>query len=161
MSRRPSSPSAVSTASRSTTWPPAPTVRVPPSTDTWAANKRLSRPFWASPRNTVDTVREAVVSLHGPERAQVAIEVALREIRADPVTSQFIRSGRFLEGTRLVLHSPVVARIAAELIDLDPTDKVPAALAVRSVLALLIWPASTPELEIQMIEELAVAVCRH
>ena len=60
-----------------------------------------------------------------------------------------------------MLHSPVVARIAAELIDLDPTDKVPAALAVRSVLALLIWPASTPELEIQMIEELAVAVCRH
>lgn len=109
----------------------------------------------------VDTVREAVVSLHGPERAQVAIEVALREIRADPVTSQFIRSGRFLEGTSLVLHSPVVARIAAELIDLDPTDNVPAALAVRSVLALLIWPASTPELEIQMIEELAVAVCRH
>ncbi|MGW4365752.1 TetR/AcrR family transcriptional regulator [Nocardia takedensis] len=101
------------------------------------------------------TVRRAVDESTGVDRARTAFALALREIRADPVARQFPRSHNAPGGARIAVDSPAVSAIAAELVGLDPADTVRTSLAVRSFLALLLWPPSDPTDEPRLIDALA------
>lgn len=96
--------------------------------------------FLITSTRITEQVRLAVADTAGPERARIAITVALNAIRSDAIARQFVGSRAVVEGARTVTQSPVLAAIAAELIGLDPDDTIGASMAVRSFLALVLWP---------------------
>ncbi|CAM2769356.1 TetR/AcrR family transcriptional regulator [Skermania piniformis] len=91
-------------------------------------------------------IRDTVAARRGRERARLTISLAVEGIRADPITRQFLRSRNALRQLGLALDTPFVPRLAAELIGLAPDDTVGPEFAIRSILALVLWPPARPEL---------------
>lgn len=98
-----------------------------------------------------ETVRASVKGRSGPERVLIAIEVAVAEIRADPMGQLFLDSAR-AGGWTWLTASPVVANFAAELTGLAGDDAPAAQWIVRLVMSLLLWPAADPRAEHEMLQ---------
>jgi AcrR family transcriptional regulator len=101
---------------------------------------------------TIETVRASVEGRSGPERVLTAIEVAVAEIRADPMGQLFLGSARSGSGWTWLTASPVVSAFATELSGLAGDDSPAAQWIVRSVMSLLLWPGQDPQAEREMLQ---------
>jgi hypothetical protein len=98
----------------------------------------------------VETVRDAIKELTGPERVVAATEIALQRIRSDPL-AQVMRSMHTTETSKWLPDSPVIARFAAEMLGSSTSDPVAEQWLIRAFLALWTWPLKDPETERQML----------
>ncbi len=98
----------------------------------------------------VDTVRQAVEGLSGPERVVRAVTVALEEIRSDPIRRLMLTSGNSSELGELH-SSPVLGHLAAELTGITNADPQAAQWIVRVVVSLAYWPAANSQVEEQVL----------
>ena len=105
----------------------------------------------------LDAIRASIADLTGRERARTAIIETLRALRADRVIRQFLRPENLIDATPTVLSSPAVHAVAADLIGVEPDDVVGARFVIRSVLAMLLWPAE-PEEEARSAEAIVAGV---
>jgi AcrR family transcriptional regulator len=99
----------------------------------------------------IETVRSGVEGRTGPERVLTAIEVAVAEIRSDPMGQLFLDSARG-GGWSWLTASPIVAGFATELTGLAGDDTPAARWIVRQVMSLLFWPDADPRAEHQMLQ---------
>lgn len=99
-----------------------------------------------------ETVRAGVGGRSGPERVLTAIEVAVAEIRADPMGLLFVDSARAGSGWTWLTASPVVADFATELTGLAGDDAPAAQWIVRLVMSLLLWPGADPQTEHELLQ---------
>ncbi len=99
----------------------------------------------------IESVREAVQKLSGPERVITAITVALKLIRSNPLGQLMFSSVRADEIVSLTA-SPLLAGFASELTGLTDRDPQAAMWVVRVVLSLLYWPVGDSRVERQMLE---------
>jgi AcrR family transcriptional regulator len=98
----------------------------------------------------LDSVREAIAGLTGPERVVTATTVALQRLRADPL-AQIMRSKATLPSDEWLADSPVVTRFAAEMVGLSSPDPLAGQWLVRVFLALWHWPLKDAEAELEMV----------
>lgn len=99
----------------------------------------------------VETVRETVDPMSGPERVVTAITVALQLIRADPLYPLFVSPVRADEMAWLT-GSPLLAGFARDLTGLTDGDSQAAHWVVRVVLSLMYWPVGDDDTERQLVE---------
>lgn len=112
----------------------------------------LEAVFLATSTRITTEVRQAVAETTGYERARIAMTVALAAIRSDAIARQFVRSRNVVNGARIAVQSPVLAAIAADLIGLNTDDTVLTSTAVRSFLALVLWPPTDKADETRLID---------
>ncbi len=105
------------------------------------------------------SIRATVADLTGPDRARTAIIETLRALRGDRVIRQFLRPDNLIDATPTVLSSPAVHAVAADLVGVDPDDPADARFLIRSVLALLLWPAE-PDEEARSAESIVAGIFR-
>ena len=98
----------------------------------------------------VDSVREAITGLTGPERIVTATTVALQRVRADPL-AQIMRSMNTLPGDEWLTDSPIVTRFATEMVGLSTPDPLATQWLIRAFLALCYWPLGDADAEDQMV----------
>jgi AcrR family transcriptional regulator len=98
----------------------------------------------------LDSVREAIAGLTGPERIVTATTVALQRLRADPL-AQIMRSMATLPGEDWLTDSPIVSRFATEMVGLSTPDPLAAQWLIRTFLALWYWPLKDADAEAQMV----------
>jgi AcrR family transcriptional regulator len=121
--------------------------------------KQLLEAVWAfSSAAVVTEVEKSVAGLEGRERALLAITVAVRAIRADPVIRQFVESRRVYAAADTVIHSPTIIATAAELMGLDAADGVQVRFAIRSILSIVTLPPRDPTEERALVEILVCAI---
>lgn len=96
----------------------------------------------------VETVRQAVTGLSGRARVLTAVEVAVGEVRTDPVARLLVGAG----GTTALVTSDTVTGFARDLAGLADDDPEAANWIVRVVLSLLFWPATDLATERRMLE---------
>lgn len=101
-----------------------------------------------SAARVVATVRSAVTGRSGSDRVLTAISVALREIRADPLSASVVGA----PGARSLTSSEAVMGFAAEFAGVADDDPELADWIVRVVLALLFWPAADAVSERRLLE---------
>jgi AcrR family transcriptional regulator len=99
-----------------------------------------------------ETVRTSVEGLDGPERVLTAIEVAVAEIRADPMGRLFLDSARSGSGWTWLTASPVVTDFATELTGVAGDDAPAAQWIVRLVMSLSWWPGADAQAEHEMLQ---------
>lgn len=94
----------------------------------------------------VDTAREAIKDLEGPDRVVTATIIALQRLRSD-LLAQLMRSIHATPVSEWVTNSPTVTGLAAEM--LGPDDDGPLAVQglIRVFLALWCWPLKDPAAE--------------
>jgi hypothetical protein len=99
----------------------------------------------------IETVRQTVENMSGPERVVTAITVALKRIRSDPLGQLMISS---IRADEMVWRtgSPLLARFATDLAGLTDRDPQAALWVVRVVLSLTYWPAGDDEAERQLVQ---------
>ena len=98
----------------------------------------------------LDSVRDAIAGLTGPERVVTATTVALKRLRADPL-AKIMRSMATLPGEEWLTDSPIVSRFATEMIGLSTPDPLAAQWLIRTFLALWYWPLKDADAEDQMV----------
>jgi AcrR family transcriptional regulator len=98
----------------------------------------------------LDSVREAIAGLTGPERIVTATTLALQRMRADPL-AQIMRSITTPPDTEWLTDSPVVTRFATEMVGLSKPDPLSAQWLIRVFLALWYWPLKDADAEDQMV----------
>ena len=98
----------------------------------------------------LDSVREAIAGLTGPERIVTATTVALQRLRADPL-AQIMRSMATLPGDEWLSDSPMVTRFANEMVGLSTPDPLAAQWLIRAFLALWYWSLKDADAEDQMV----------
>jgi AcrR family transcriptional regulator len=98
----------------------------------------------------LESVREAITGLTGAERIVTATIVALQRLRADPL-SIIVRSMATLPGEEWLTKSPVVTRLADEMVGRTTPDPVAAQWLIRTFLALWCWPVTDPDTEEHMV----------
>jgi len=99
----------------------------------------------------VETVRQTVENLRGPERVVTAITVALKLIRADPSGQLMFNSIRANDVVWLT-GSPLLADFATELTGLTDQDPQAAQWVVRVVMSLLYWPIGDTATEREVVQ---------
>jgi len=99
----------------------------------------------------VETVRASVKGRAGPDRVLTAIEVAVKEIRADPAGQLFLDSARS-GGWNWLTASDAVADFASELTGIADDDPQAAQWIVRMVLSLMLLPGTDSRAEHQMLQ---------
>jgi AcrR family transcriptional regulator len=99
----------------------------------------------------VETVRQTVENLRGPERVVTAITVALKLIRADPSGQLMFNSIRANDVVWLT-GSPLLAGFATELTGLTDQDPQAAQWVVRVVMSLLYWPIGDTATEREVVQ---------
>lgn len=87
----------------------------------------------------LDSVRDAIAGLTGPERIVTATTVALQRLRADPL-AQIMRSMTARPGNEWLTDSPIVTRFATEMVGQGNPDPLAAQWLIRAFLALWYWP---------------------
>ncbi|CQD20175.1 transcriptional regulator [Mycobacterium lentiflavum] len=97
----------------------------------------------------LDSVREAIAGLTGPERVVTATTVALQRLRADPL-AKTMRSMAALPAEGLT-DSPIISRFATEMVGLSTPDPLAAQWLVRTFLALWYWPLKDADAESEMV----------
>jgi AcrR family transcriptional regulator len=98
----------------------------------------------------LESVRGAIDGLTGAERIVTATTVALKRLRADPL-STVVRSTTTLPGEEWLAKSPVVTRLATEMVGLATPDPLAAQWLIRTFLALWCWPLADAETEEHMV----------
>ena len=98
----------------------------------------------------VDSVQRAVKDLSGAERLVMAITVALKHIRSDPMRQMMMALSAGRDLTELP-SSPVLGRLAAELTGITDDDPQAAEWIVRVVMSLAVWPIGDSEVEYQIV----------
>jgi AcrR family transcriptional regulator len=98
----------------------------------------------------LDSVRDAITGLTGPERVVTATIVALQRLRADPL-AQMMRSMTTAPGNEWITDSPIVTRFANEMVGLSTPDPLAAQWLIRAFLALWYWPLKDADAEDQMV----------
>ncbi|MFW0793375.1 TetR/AcrR family transcriptional regulator [Gordonia sp. CPCC 205515] len=99
----------------------------------------------------VGTVRSAIDGATGRKRTELAILTALEAIRGDPITRRLLRSPTVVDEMRAVTGSAVVRGAASDLMGLDSDDDATVSFAVRSVVALVVWPADDEQQQVRML----------
>jgi AcrR family transcriptional regulator len=99
----------------------------------------------------VDTVRQAVAGMTGPDRVVTAITVALEQIRSDPLGQLMVSHPNMLGRTDLPA-SPVITGLAAELAGIDDDDPRAAQWIVHLVLSLVHQPIGDSRTEREILE---------
>lgn len=99
----------------------------------------------------VETVRQNVENLRGPERVVTAITVALTLIRSDPSGQLMFNSIRANDVVWLT-GSPLLAGFATELTGLTDRDPQAAQWVVRVVMSLLYWPVGDTVTEREIVQ---------
>ncbi|SBS78948.1 Regulatory protein TetR [uncultured Mycobacterium sp.] len=99
----------------------------------------------------VNKVRRAVDGVTGSERVIVAITVALRQIRSDPLRRLMFSAGNLLD-VRELHSSPVLAHLAAELTGITDDDPQAAQWIVRVVVSLAYSPIAIASDEREVLE---------
>jgi AcrR family transcriptional regulator len=99
----------------------------------------------------IESVREAVEGMDGPERGVTAITLALKLIRSDPLGRLMINSVRADEVVSLS-GSPLLAGFAGELTGLTDRDPQAAHWVVRMVLSLMYWPIGDSRAEHELVQ---------
>jgi AcrR family transcriptional regulator len=109
----------------------------------------LERVIDRASQAVLETVRQAIEGLAGPERVVTAIAVTLRSIRAQPI-ADLMMGALGPDGDRVwVTASPLVARLAEEMI--GRCDPLAGQYLVRVTFALWYWPVQDPESEYELI----------
>ena len=98
----------------------------------------------------LDSVRDAITGLTGPERVVTATTVALQRLRADPL-GQIMRSMTTSSGNEGLAGSPIVTRFATEMVGLSNPDPLAVQWLIRAFLALWCWPLNDVDAEDQMV----------
>jgi AcrR family transcriptional regulator len=98
----------------------------------------------------VDSVQRAVKDLSGAERLVMAITVALKHIRSDPMRQMMMALSAGRDLTELP-SSPVLGRLAADLTGITDDDPQAAQWIVRVVMSLAVWPIGDSEVEQQIV----------
>jgi AcrR family transcriptional regulator len=91
----------------------------------------------------VDTAREAIRDLKGPERVVTATIVALQGLQSDPL-AHLMRSMHPSPVSTWITNSPAVTSFAAEMLGPDNDDPLGEQWLIRVFLALWCWPLSDP-----------------
>jgi AcrR family transcriptional regulator len=99
----------------------------------------------------IETVRQTINNLSGPERVVTAITVALKRVRSDPLLQLMISSIRADE-VAWITASPLVAGFATDLTGRTDPDPQAAQWVARVVLSLLYWPIGEDRAERQMVQ---------
>lgn len=101
----------------------------------------------------VDTAREAIKDLTGPERVVTATLFALERLQSDPL-AQLMRPMHTTPVGEWVTSSAAVTGFAAEMLGHDDDDRDPLAVQwlIRVFLALWCWPLNDPAAERTMVE---------
>ena len=89
--------------------------------------------------HVLDSVRRAIAGLEGSDRIVTATIVALQRMRAAPL-APVLRSMPGTPGTGWLTNSPVIARLADEVVGADNPDPLAAQWLIRVFLALWYWP---------------------
>lgn len=98
----------------------------------------------------LDSVREEISGLTGPERVVRATTAALRRLRADPL-AQMMPPVAPHSGDDWLSDSPIVVAFAHEMVGLTEPDPLAAQWLIRTFLALWHWPLKNPDAEIEMV----------
>jgi AcrR family transcriptional regulator len=99
----------------------------------------------------VETVRDAIEGLCGPERVVTATAVALQRVRSDPL-AQIMNSTRHPADGDWLPASGMVAQFAAEMLGQHTRDPLAEQWLIRVFLALWTWPMKDPDAEHQMLQ---------
>ncbi|CPR09522.1 TetR family transcriptional regulator [Mycobacterium bohemicum DSM 44277] len=99
----------------------------------------------------VDTARDAIKGLSGPDRVATATLVALQCLQSDPL-AQLMRSLPTTAVSDWITNSPVVTDLAAEMLGEDNPDPLAAQWLIRVFLALWCWPLNDPVAERVMVQ---------
>lgn len=94
----------------------------------------------------VDTAREAVKDLEGPDRVVTASIIALQRLRSD-LLAQLMRSIHATPVAEWVTDSPIVTGLAAEMLGGNNDDPLAVQGLIRVFLALWCWPLKDPAAE--------------
>jgi AcrR family transcriptional regulator len=109
----------------------------------------------------LETVRQTIENVSGPERVVTAITAALKRIRSDPLVQLMLSSIRADE-MAWITASPWVAGLATDLTGHTDPDPQTAQWAVRVVLSLLYWPVGEDRAEREMLRRfIAPAFTKH
>jgi AcrR family transcriptional regulator len=100
----------------------------------------------------LDSVREAIIGLTGPERVVTATTVALQRLRADPL-AQMMRSMTTAPGNEWIADSHIVTRFATEMVGLSTPGPLAAQWLIRAFLALWYWPLKDADAEDLMVRQ--------
>lgn len=98
----------------------------------------------------LESVRDAIAGLTGPERIVTATTVALRRLRTDPL-AKIMRSMATLPGEEWLTDSPIVTRFATEMVGMSTPDPLAAQWLVRAFLAMWYWPLKDTDAEEEMV----------
>ncbi|OBK16865.1 TetR/AcrR family transcriptional regulator [Mycobacterium asiaticum] len=99
----------------------------------------------------LEEVRNAIQDLTGPDRVVTATIEALRRIHSDPL-SHLMRPMQMGPGNEWLTTSPVVTRLAAEMLGEDDPDPLATQWLIRVFLALWCWPLKDPAAERALVE---------
>jgi AcrR family transcriptional regulator len=99
----------------------------------------------------VDTIREAIADLRGPDRVVAATIMALQRLRSDPL-AQLMRSIHATPVDEWITSSPSTTALAAEMLGPDYDDALAAQWLIRVFLALWCWPLKDPAAERALVE---------
>jgi AcrR family transcriptional regulator len=102
----------------------------------------------------VETTREAIKDLAGPDRVVTATIVALQRLQSDPL-AQLMRSVHTTPVSEWITSSPAVTGFAAEMLgfkDSDHDDPLAAQWLIRVFLALWCWPLKDAAAERAMLQ---------
>ena len=99
----------------------------------------------------VDTTREAIRGLTGPERVVTATIVALQRLQSDPL-AQLMRSTQATPINEWITDSPAVTGLAGEMLGDDNPDPLAKQWLIRVFLALWCWPLKDPAAQTVMLQ---------
>lgn len=99
----------------------------------------------------VDTTREAIKDLRGPDRVVAATTIALERLRSDPL-AQLMRSIHAAPVSDWVISSPTVTSLAAEMLGPGNHHPLAAQWLIRVFLGLWAWPLKDPAAERALVE---------
>jgi AcrR family transcriptional regulator len=107
----------------------------------------------------IRSIRQAIAGMDGTERVVTAIVVALDCIRAEPLGKLIMGDIRPDQDSGAVTASPLVARIAEEMI--GRSDPLAAQWLIRVTFSLWYWPVKDKQTEYELVERFAAPSVTH
>ena len=101
----------------------------------------------------IGSIRQAVAGIEGTERVVTAIVVALDCMRAEPLGKLMMGDIRPGDDTGTVTASPVVVKMAEEMI--GRSDPIAAQWLIRITFALWYWPVKDKRTEYELVKRFA------
>ena len=101
----------------------------------------------------IRSIREAIAGMEGTERVVTAILVGLENIRAEPLGQLIMGEIRPNHDSGAVTASPLVAKIAGEMIGTN--DPLAAQWVIRVTFSLWYWPLKDKQTEYELVKRFA------